>query len=301
MRVVVLGGTGQVGLALVPLLRNENEVVAPARDELDLAQPGAQAHVERLAPALVVNAAAWTDVDAAERDEPGCLAVNAVGAGAVARACARLGAPLVHLSTDFVFSGELGRPYREDDATGPVNAYGRAKLAGEREVERAGAIAFILRTSWVYSLGRPSFVSRMIERARKAEELVAADDQVGSPTSADALAEVIAALVRSLRPAPRAGAERSAGLYHLAGRGATSRYELTCAIVEALGARPGIRATHVRAAPSTSFVTDAVRPRATALDCSRAERALGLVLPPWRSALERVLAGARSGGDSGEA
>jgi dTDP-4-dehydrorhamnose reductase len=301
MRVVVLGGTGQVGLALVPLLRHEHEVVAPARDELDLAQPGAQAHVERLAPALVVNAAAWTDVDAAERDEPGCLAVNAAGAGAVARACARLGAPLVHLSTDFVFSGELGRPYREDDATGPVNAYGRAKLAGEREVERAGAIAFILRTSWVYSLGRPSFVSRMIERARKAEELVAADDQVGSPTSADALAEVIAALVRSLRRGPRARAERSAGLYHLAGRGATSRYELTCAIVEALGARPGIRATRVRAAPATSFVTDAARPRATALDCSRAERALGLALRPWRSALEQMLASARSVGEPGEA
>ena len=288
MRVVVLGGTGQIGRALVPLLRRSHDVIAPNREELDLTRPDVQERIGELTPEVVVNAAAWTDVDAAERDEPGCFAVNAMGAGEVARACARIGAPLVHVSTDFVFSGELGRAGREEDDVGPLNAYGRAKLAGEREIEGSGAVALILRTSWVYSLDRPSFVSRTIERARGAEELVAPEDQIGSPTSADALARALAELVSSLGASPDRARELAGG-YHLPGSGAASRYELTRAILAALDGSPEIRATRVRAVPAASFVTTAPRPRATALDCTKAARILGLALPPWQEALARAL------------
>lgn len=289
MRVLLLGGSGQVGQALAARSAGAWDLRRPARTELDLLAPDLETRVAELGPAIVVNAAAMTDVDGAERDPAGCHAVNAEAPAKIARACAAAGAVLIHLSTDFVFSGELGRAYREDDAPGPVNAYGAAKLAAEAAIARAGAAAIVVRTSWVYSLERPSFVSRTIERARHDEELVAADDQLGSPTWAAELARALEVLVGSLAGDPLARAQGLAGVYHLAGSGSASRYDLTREILEGIRGRPGIVATRVRPVPSASFVTIAKRPRDTPLDCEKAERVLGLELAPWREALARAL------------
>ncbi len=290
MRVLLLGGTGHVGAALAPLLAAAYELAAPSRGELDLASAGVRRRAESYRPDLVVNAAAWTDVDSAERDPAGAFAVNAGAVGELATACASVGAPLIHLSTDFVFSGELERWYREDDEVGPLNAYGRSKLAGEDAIARAGAVALVLRTSWVFGLDRPCFVSRVAARAKTDVELIAPDDQIGTPTSATELAGAIARIVGVVAPDPIGYARRFAGIYHLAGPEHASRYALSRAVLDGVRGRAGYRAERVRAVSAADLPTFAPRPLRTPLDSTKAARAFGIVLSPWRQALARLFA-----------
>ncbi|NUO48435.1 MAG: dTDP-4-dehydrorhamnose reductase [Polyangiaceae bacterium] len=291
MRVLLLGQRGQVGSELAPLFETEHEVLAPTRSELDLAAKGAaSAFISRSRPALVINAAAMTDVDAAERQPELAERINAIAVREIAEACSTAEAALVHLSTDFVFPGTSARPYVEGDETGPVNAYGRSKLAGEIAALEACERSIVLRTSWVQSLRRPCFVTRMIERLRTSDVALAADDQVGSPTAAADLSRAIRDVVAAVGD-PRDGFRRSAGLYHAAGDGAATRLQLTEAILRLHPERAAFRAASVVGRPAASFVTEAPRPLYTALDCGALEQAFGVRLPPWQDGIARMLAG----------
>jgi dTDP-4-dehydrorhamnose reductase len=292
MRVLLFGNRGQVGFELAPLLAGEHEVLAPPRSAIDLgATNAASAFIERWRPALVINAAAMTDVDGAERQPELAERINAAAVREIARACSSVDAALVHLSTDFVFSGTSARPYVESDETGPVNAYGRSKLAGEIAALEGCERTVVLRTSWVQSLRRPCFVTRTIERLRTSDVALAADDQSGSPTSAADIARAIRDLVAASGD-PRGDVFRkSAGIYHAAGGGVATRLDLTEAILRLHPDRDGFRVREAVGRPAASFVTEAPRPLYTALDSSALARAFGVRLPPWQDGIARMLTG----------
>lgn len=291
MRVLLFGQRGQVGFELLPLLAGAHEVVAPLRSEVDLAVPGAAAaFIEQARPALVINAAAMTDVDAAERERELAERINAAAVREIAEACSRAQAALIHLSTDFVFSGASTRPYVESDETGPLNAYGRSKLAGETAALQACERTLVLRTSWVQSLVRPCFVTRTIERLLTSDVALAADDQVGSPTAAWDLARAIRDLVAVLGD-PRGEVFRSAaGVHHAAGGGVASRLELSEAILSLHPGRASFRARRLEGRPASSFVAAAPRPLYTALDSSALDRGFGVRLCAWQDGIARMLA-----------
>ncbi|MGH2830641.1 MAG: dTDP-4-dehydrorhamnose reductase, partial [Actinomycetota bacterium] len=201
-RVLVTGAGGQVGRALV--VRLGERAVPRTRAELDITDaPAVRAAMEGVE--AVVNAAAYTDVDGAEADREAAFAINAAGAATVAQAARRAGAFCVHLSTDFVFDGALGRAYREDDAPNPISVYSASKLEGERLVRAAGGHSAVVRTAWVYAAGHRNFLSTILERARAGATLDVVTDQVGSPTWAADLAAALAVLLD--RPVP--------GLFHV--------------------------------------------------------------------------------------
>src|SRR5215831_12380060 len=196
MRILVTGVTGQVGGALVGRLRNVATVVAADRSTLDLSRPGEIAsRLDEIAPDLIVNSAAYTDVDRAECERELAFVVNAASPGAMARWAARREVPLVSLSTDYVFDGSGERPWQEDDAACPLSVYGESKLAGEMEVRRAGGPHLIVRTSWVYAAGGRNFLRAISSRARECTELNVVADQVGAPTSAAIVADALARIL----------------------------------------------------------------------------------------------------------
>lgn len=290
---LVTGAGGQLGRAVAALVP---DAVLLTRADLDVTDAEAVARaVEGVRPAAVLHAAAWTAVDAAEAQPEAARAVNAHGTQAVVRAAARVGAVVVYPSTDYVFSGELRRPYREDDPPSPLSVYGRTKLEGEEAV-RAWEHHLVVRTSWVFGEGR-NFVRAVLERAARGEDLRVVDDQVGRPTHAGDLAQGILGLLR-------AGAR---GTFHLAGGGEPCTWaDLAEA---ALGA--AVRAGLLPSAPTVHRVStaeyDAARPGPVArrppysvLDCSKA-RALGVALRPWREAVEAYVGAlARPGARLGE-
>src|ERR1700722_2622190 len=230
MEIVLLGSAGQVGLPLLGALGVFARVTAFDRALLDLSNLDALRSALRAArPAVVVNAAAFTDVDGAERDEAAATRVNGEAVAALGEECRRLRAGLVHYSTDFVFDGHASRPYREDDPTAPLGAYGRSKLAGEQALAASAAPAIVLRTAWVYSPRRRSFVASILRLARERETLRIVSDQVGSPTFAGDLACATALLVHGMRQDPFGAIDEARGIYHLAGGGVATRFELATA------------------------------------------------------------------------
>lgn len=293
-RILLTGGTGQVGWELRRALAPLGEVAAPPRAALDLADAeGLRRTVRDLAPALVVSCAAWTEVDRAEEEPEEARAANAVAPGVLAEEAARLGAPLVHLSTDYVFDGAADRPYREEDDPAPLGVYGRTKLAGERAVAAAGGPHLILRTGWVYGLRGRNFLRTVLRLAREREELRIVDDQVGAPTWSRMLAEAIAAIVAGMREGSGFRLDERSGTYHLAAGGSTSWHGFAEAIVRLDPRREEQRCRRVVSIPTTEFPTPAPRPAFSVLDCGRAERDLGVRLPHWREQLELAMADAR--------
>jgi dTDP-4-dehydrorhamnose reductase len=291
VRILLFGAGGQVGSELVPLLAPFARVTALARADVDLGDAAAvRAAVARVAPQVIVNAAAYNDVDGAESDEAGAQRVNGAAVRLLGEEALRLGAVLVHYSTDFVFDGSASRPYREDDATRPLSAYGRSKLAGETALEELGAPALVFRTAWVYSLRRKSFVRSILRAARERDELRVVEDQVGCPTAARDLALATALLLYGARSDPQALLGPLSGIYHLASRDHTSRVELARTVLELDPRRAEQRVLAVVAISSEELKLPAKRPAFAPLDSSRAEQRLGLALPPWRESLSRVLA-----------
>lgn len=287
--VLLLGATGQVGQALAPLLTRRWPLVAPDRSELDLAEPGRVAgFVGAVSPSLIVNAAAFTDVDAAERTPGIATAVNADAPAALAAQARRLGIPILHYSTDYVFGTAAGIsppaprvPWRETDAPSPVNAYGRSKLAGEQAVAGSGAAYLIFRLSGIYSRTGRNFLNTIRETARRQAEIRVVDDQHGSPSWADAIAE---ATVRVLMQCRRGGPDFTPGLYHLAAAGGASRYAMAREIVAATGAA-------ARVVPvSSASMPGAPRPAWSVLDCTTLGQRFGIRLPHWRDQLRACLA-----------
>lgn len=289
MRIAVTGLAGQVVQSLIERGVAAGHVIVPVgRPALDLAAGDAAAIHAALAaarPDAIVSAAAYTAVDKAESEPDLAHAVNAEGAGHVAAAAAALGVPLVHLSTDYVFSGEGTRAWREDDPTGPKGVYGASKLAGERAVLAACPDSAVLRTAWVYSPFGANFVKTMLRLAEARDEVSVVADQHGNPTSAldiaDGVIRVAENLARSPDPALR-------GLFHMTGSGETSWAGLAEAVFAASAARGGASA-RVRPIPTSEYPTPAARPANSRLDCARLESIHGLRLPEWQASLATVI------------
>lgn len=279
-RMVITGAAGQVGSKLaVEAARRGYAVTALSRADLDISDAAAvDRHVD--GADVVVNCAAFTNVDAAEAEPDVARAVNAVGPGNLARACARSGARLVHISTDYVFSGDLGRPYEIDDPTGPLSVYGRTKLDGELAVHAALPQAHVVRTSWVYTggIGGGDFVSVMRNLAATDRVIDVVADQSGSPTYSH---DLVGALLDI------AAGGISAPVLHAANAGAASRYEQARAVFSAVGADPD----RVRPVDTAAVPRPAHRPVFSALSMAESVRAGLTPLRPWREALEVALGG----------
>lgn len=293
MRILLLGADGQLGTELRRSLAGLGEVVAGtlsgrlpdggACEAADLSHPEAlPGLVRRLAPSLVVNAAAYTAVDRAEQESGLAFRVNAQAPEVLARACTEAGIPLVHFSTDYVFDGRNDRPWREDDPTGPLGVYGASKLAGEQAVLAAGERHFVFRLCWVYAAHGQNFLLTMLRLGGERDHLRVVDDQRGTPTPAHWIADVVAEVLAT-------GPERG-GLYHLAADGVCSWHEFACAIFAGAVARGLLaKAPVVDAIPSSEYPTPARRPAWSPLDCSRLSAGYGQALPHWRQGLEEVL------------
>src|SRR5271156_6561445 len=242
MRIAVTGSKGQVATSLIERAGSGVEVVALGRPIFNLENRGAViAGLEVARPDVIVNAAAYTAVDKAEVEEAKALRVNGKGAGHVAEAAQRLGVPLLHLSTDYVFDGALDRPYREDDPTGPTGAYGRSKLAGEKEVAAACENSLILRTAWVYSPFGANFVRTMLRLNETRDEVGVVSDQRGNPTSALDIADSLIAIAARMKDD---SSPRLRGTFHMTGSGEATWADLAETVFHQAAAR-GRRLTHV--------------------------------------------------------
>ncbi len=287
MKILVTGCAGQLGRELKRSLACLGDVVACDRRQLDLADPDAlRAAVRAIAPAAIVNAAAYTAVDKAETETALAQAINAVAPGILAEEAKRLGARLIHYSTDYVFDGSKSGVYTEDDSPAPLSAYGRSKLDGERAIAAAGARHQVFRTCWVYGLHGANFMKTMLRVGRDRNELRVVGDQFGAPTWTRHLADATA-LVLARKDAPD-------GLYHLAAAGETNWHEYAEAIF-ATALQSGLleKVPTVHRITSADYPLPAPRPTNSRLDCSRFRRDFGLGLPDWRSGLADCLADAR--------
>lgn len=295
-RIVVLGTQGQLACALRSPLSRLGEVVAVGRDTVpvavDLEHPGALVEaLVSLRPTVIVNAAAYTAVDAAE-SEPGTTAaavVNAVAPGLIAQAARRADALLVHFSTDYVFDGAATRPYRETDATGPLGVYGRTKLAGEVAVRASGAAHLIFRTAWLYDDRGQNFYRTMRRLARERAVLRVVDDQRGAPTWVGHLSRITTEILDRVGLEDRARWAARTGTYHLAAGGEATWFEFANAIVEVAQHRERVAVDRIEAIPTSAYPTPARRPAYSVLDCGAAERAFGLRLPHWREGFDEML------------
>ena len=273
---LVFGQTGQVATELRGLAPEARYL---GRAEADLSCPAACARaIHEARPGAVINAAAWTAVDKAETEEAAATVVNGEAPAAMARACASLGVPLVHLSTDYVFDGAGTAPFRPDAPTGPLGAYGRSKLVGEQGVRAAGGAHVILRTSWVFSAHGANFLKTMLRLGRERDSLTVVADQIGGPTPARAIARACLVIARALRADPAQG-----GTYHFAGAPDVSWAEFAREIM----AQAGL-ACRIEDIPSTAYPTPARRPANSRLDCSTLAT-FGLHRPDWRAGVTEAL------------
>ncbi|MBC2669048.1 dTDP-4-dehydrorhamnose reductase [Novosphingobium piscinae] len=290
MRIAVTGNGGQVVRSLVERGMAAGHVVLPVgRPQLDLAAGDPDAvlrALDRAEPEAIVSAAAYTAVDKAESEPDLAHAVNATGAGHVARAAARLGVPLVHLSTDYVFAGDGTRAYREEDDTGPTGVYGASKLAGEQAVLSTWNNSAVLRTAWVYSPFGANFVKTMLRLAESRDELGVVADQWGNPTSALDIADGVLAVLDNLLGST---APELRGVFHMTGTGATNWASFAAAIFAASAERGGPTA-RVKPITTADYPTPARRPANSRLDGGKLEQIHGVRLPEWQGATAAVVA-----------
>jgi dTDP-4-dehydrorhamnose reductase len=295
MKILLFGKNGQVGWELQRSLAVLGDVLALDRSSAehcgDLSSPeGLAKTVRDVRPDVIVNAAAYTAVDKAESESDLAHAVNAEAPGVLAKEAQRLGAWLVHYSTDYVFDGSGSRPWTETDLPAPLSTYGRTKLEGERVIAAHCERHLILRTSWVYSARGGNFIRTMLRLAQERDKLTVIDDQHGAPTGAELLADVTAHAIRRL--VTKGGGEL-AGIYHLAAAGQTSWHGYASHVLaEARRLQPEIALTATEVVPVTTaaFVTAARRPLNSRLDTAKLRGAFGLTLPPWQQGVDRVLA-----------
>lgn len=280
MTILVAGQSGQVARALAERAGEGLPLTALGRPQLDITDRASIARAfANLRPSLVINASAYTAVDAAESDEAAAYRVNRDGPLNLAEACAGAGIPLIHFSTDYVFDGHKDAPYTETDATAPLGVYGQSKVAGEQAVARALEQYVILRTSWVYSPFGRNFVKTMLQLASGRDELNVVADQVGSPTSALDIAEATLAIARQLQAG---GGEF--GLFHLTGSGETSWHGLASQVF-AISGELGGPSAKVNPIPASQYPTPAQRPANSRLEGSKIERVYGIKLPHWRDSV----------------
>ena len=292
--ILITGSTGQVGGALLSLFP---DALAPTRAELDLASPSnIRAYLQANKPRWILNPAAYTAVDRAESEPALAHAINAQAPGILGEEARRMGAGVLHFSTDYVFPGSGAEPWLESDSTGPLGVYGATKLAGEQALAASGAAHLILRTSWVYAATGKNFLLTVLRVARERQEMKIVDDQHGAPTAAPDLARVAFELVRfgDGLAGPRPPADTLAalsGVYHLAAAGETTWFAFA---QEALRLRrvaePAAEFARLVPIPSSDYPTPARRPLNSRLDCSKLRRTFGIELPPWQRSLAAVSA-----------
>ena len=292
MNILLFGKNGQVGWELQRSLSVLGTVTALDFDSTahcgDFANPAGVAETVRtLRPDIIVNAAAHTAVDKAESEVDFARTLNATTPGAIAQEAAKLGAWLVHYSTDYVFDGSGSRPWVETDVPAPLSVYGRTKLQGEQLIAESGAKHLILRTSWVYAARGGNFAKTMLRLAQERERLTVIDDQWGAPTGADLLADVTAHAIRHLQQRPQDG-----GIYHCVAAGETNWHlyakEVLSLAVQAQYAIE-LRANEVAPVPTSAFPTPAARPHNSRLNTTRLQTTFGLQLPHWRDGVARML------------
>ena len=288
MKILLFGRDGQVGRALSAVLPQLGGLVAFGRDEANFEDPHSLgALIRREEPDVVVNAAAYTAVDAAEDDRERALRVNAEAVGAIGEAARSTGAFVVHYSTDFVFDGTGSAAYRESDATNPLSAYGQSKLAGEVALRDSGAAHLLLRISWIYADRGKNFPLAILNLAKSRDTLNVVADEVGAATSSLLVADAtVAALHLAL-------ANRGlGGLYHLAPSGAASRHELARFVVaeaRAAGADLLLRPEAIQPIPASAYPSKVMRPANSRLDTSRFSRTFGVNLPSWQDGIQHLI------------
>ena len=300
MRLLITGWQGQLAQALVAQSVRDGHVEACAvgRPALDLCSlPTIERSMVEVRPTLVINTAAYTAVDAAETDTAAAFALNADGAGLIAKAAAQRGSPILHVSTDYVYDGAKPTPYVESDPTNPSNVYGRSKLAGELAVMQANPRHIILRTSWVYSATGKNFLKTMLRLGAERPEVGVVVDQVGCPTYAPHLADAILRIAHALRAPQTAGAPPAGpwGIYHAAGSGETSWHGFAIAIFAETAAR-GLKVPRVAPLTTQQYPTPAARPANSRLDCSRLAATFAVRLPEWQAGIRTCLDELRVGG-----
>jgi dTDP-4-dehydrorhamnose reductase len=310
-KILLTGKTGQVGRELAGLLERVGEVTAVDRQQLDLTKADEIRRVVRgVQPHLIVNAAAYTAVDRAESEEAIAHAINAVAPGVLAEEAKKLGALLVHYSTDYVFDGTKGQPYEENDSTNPLNAYGRTKLEGERAIQQADPAYLIFRTAWVYAREGRNFLLTILRLATEKEELRIVQDQIGAPTSSQAIAAATVKVLEQIRP-PAANVRQWReihGVYHMTAGGETNWYEFAKSILElaASQSRPEAWfAAATRGRPlmmqrivpiaTQEYPTPARRPPYSVLSNKRLNREFGVKLPDWEAQLRPAFKGIDAG------
>ena len=293
MTVLLFGGNGQVGTELRKLFAGSADLVVTTRSGLidgqecaaaDFDRPQSLASVlARVRPELIINAAAYTAVDAAENDADAAWRANAEAPAQIAAWCARHGVPLVHYSTDYVFDGQGRQPYREDDATAPLGVYGASKLAGEEAIIASGAPYLIFRTAWVYASHGKNFLRTMLRLGAERERLGVVDDQTGTPTSAALIARVTLQALQS--------GQLQSGIWHLVADGQTSWHGFAREIfAQAHAAGLLAKVPEVAAITTADYPTPAARPAWSCLDNSKLKADFGISLPRWEQELSRVLA-----------
>ena len=292
MKILLFGANGQVGWELQRSLSPLGELIALDRHSTELCGDlanlaGITNTVTSVRPDVVVNAAAYTAVDKAEADIQTAQLINATAPGAMAQAASAVGAWLVHYSTDYVFDGSGDTPWMEANPTGPLNAYGRTKLEGERHIVDSCAKHLIFRTSWVYAARGGNFAKTMLRLAQERETMQVINDQFGAPTGADLLADVTAHAIRQVLNRPN-----DAGVYHLAAAGQTTWFDYAKHVVAQsikAQAAPEIIVKTIKPVATSPFPTAAKRPHNSRLNTGKLERTFGLTMPPWQLGVNRML------------
>ena len=295
MKILLFGKGGQLGWELQRSLAPLGELVALDFDSAELCGDftnltGLAETVQSVRPDVIVNAAAHTAVDKAESEPELVRTINALAPAVLARQAAALGAWLVHYSTDYVFDGSGERPWRELDATGPLNTYGLTKLEGEQAITHSAVKHLIFRTSWVYAARGGNFAKTMLRLAKERDRLSVINDQVGAPTGAELLADVTAHALRQVNASPDGA--RLAGLYHLSASGQTTWHGYASFVLETalkLGVPLKASPATIDPVPTSNFPTPAQRPLNSRLDTRKLQRAFNLVMPPWQQGVARML------------
>jgi len=287
MTVLQFGETGQVARELVRRAGGGCRIQAFGRAKADLTDPNIAADIVRRAEDCdaVINAAAYTAVDRAESEQSLAMAVNGEAVGGLAQACADRGVPLIHLSTDYVFDGRSPSPYREGDATNPINAYGRSKLAGENRIREILPQHIILRTSWVFSPYGANFLKTMLRLGAERDELRVVNDQIGAPTAAVDIAAAVHAVLHRLRAQPSSALF---GTFHYTAEGRVSWYDFAAAILAGGRKFFPIKAK-LQAIDTSQYPTPAARPHNSLLDCSKIKSVYDIAQVPWENGMRDAI------------
>jgi len=287
----LIGKEGQIGGELSSLLQPFGELIICGEEDLDLTQADRiREKLRDVQPHVIVNAAAYTAVDQAEKEPDLALAINGTAPAILAEEAKKLGAALVHYSTDYVFDGEKQEPYTEEDSPNPLGVYGKTKLAGDEAIQSAGLPHLIFRTAWVYGLTGKNFLLTIQRLAKERDELKVVDDQIGPPTWSRTIAQTTANILTQVlprnSPGDLSGFERASGLYNLVCGGQTSWFGFAQAILEASSLSQNIKLIPI---PTSEYPASAKRPKNSTLSTEKLRSAFGIVSPSWDVTLKYCL------------